>query len=100
MLKLTDYTSMIPPHAVAVVRDQEFNSQINHFVSYSGFTPLHYAVVMDDQRMVQLLLSHGADPTVENNRGLTPINYCTNEEMKTLLQEEAAKVKHITPFSL
>ena len=79
-------------HAVAIVRDQEFCSEINHFVSYSGFTPLHYAVVMDDKRMVHLLLEHGADPTVENNRGLPPINYCTNDAIQTLLEEYTAKV--------
>ena len=79
-------------YSVAAVRDNEFSSHINHFVNYSGFTPLHYAVVLDDQRMVQLLLSHGADPTVENSRGLAPIDYCTNEEMKALLHEHAAKV--------
>ena len=74
------------------MRDHEFSSHINHFVNYSGFTPLHYAVVLDDWRMVQVLLNHGADPTVENGRGLAPIDYCTNEEMKALLREYATKV--------
>ena len=74
------------------MRDHEFSSEINHFVSYSGFTPLHYAVAMDDLRMVEILLDGGADPTLENNRGLTPINYCTNEEMRTLLNLFTAQV--------
>lgn len=80
-------------YTVAIVRDQEFSSEINHFVSYSGFTPLHYAVIVDDERMVRLLLKHGADPTVENNRGLPPINYCTNEQIRALLKEYIAKVR-------
>jgi len=82
-----------PP--VTSVRDREFSSRINHYVSYSGFTPLHYAVVMEgeeDGGMVQYLLDHGADPTIENNRGLCPMKYCTSEETKNLLKKYAAKV--------
>ena len=77
---------------VVAVRDFEFSSHMNHFVSYSGFTPLHYAIISDDLAMVQLLLKNGADPAVENSQGLTPIHYCTNEEIKSLLQEYTTKV--------
>ena len=77
------------------MRDREFSSRINHYVSYSGFTPLHYAVVMEREEgaeMVQYLLEHGADPTVENNRGLCPMRYCISEETKSRLKKYAAKV--------
>ena len=81
-------------HTVASVRDREFSSKINHYVSYSGFTPLHYAVVMEEEggEMVRYLLDHGADPTTENNRGFCPIKYSTKEETRKLLQEYASQV--------
>ncbi len=34
----------------------------------------------------------GADPTVQNNRGCTPDDYCTNEEIKLLLEKSEIKV--------
>jgi ATP-dependent Clp protease ATP-binding subunit ClpB len=77
---------------VAMVRDRDFNDSINHFVSYSGFTALHYAVVVDDEKLIRYLLEHGADPTIENNRGLTPSRYCNNDTVKVLLEEYTAKV--------
>ena len=86
--------------AVAAVRDHEFSSYINHFVSYSGFTPLHYAVISDDIAIIRLLLSHGADPTVEDRRGLTPVDYCTNEDVRILLKDHAAQVSSLIYFPL
>ena len=75
-----------------MVRDREFSEHINHFASYSGFTALHYAVVVDDETLIRYLLEHGADPTLENNRGYRPINYCTNERARALLEEYTVKV--------
>ena len=51
-----DYHSTI----VADVRDKEFCSFINHYSNYSGFTPLHYAIIKDDERIVKYLLEHGS----------------------------------------
>ena len=65
---------------------------LNHHANYSGFTVLHYAVVLDDEAMLSYLLAHGADPTLENGRGLPPASYCTKEEMKARLTEAAEKV--------
>ena len=80
------------PTAVAIARDRDFSDSLNHYSSYSGFTALHYGVVMDDERLVRYLLEHGADPTIENNRGLMPGRYCNNERVLVLLEEYTAKV--------
>jgi cytohesin len=40
-----------------------------------GFTPLHQAVANGDAPMVELLLKHGADPSVASKRGVLPIAY-------------------------
>lgn len=41
------------------MRDNEFSSILNHSISYSGFTPLHYAVIVDDEYIVKYLLENG-----------------------------------------
>jgi hypothetical protein len=42
----------------------------------SGSTTLHYAVRRGDVDVVNILLSHGADPTIKNDLGKTPLDYC------------------------
>jgi len=87
--------SPLPPHPpppVSQIRDFEFCFYIDHYVSYSGFTPLHYAVLLDDPKVVSYLLENGADPTIENNRGLLPSDYSTNEVIIALLEKFAVKV--------
>ena len=78
--------------SVALIRDREFCSLINHHVSCSGFTALHYAIVIDNREVVECLLESGADPTIESHRGLTPSDYCTNQEILTLLQQHTVMV--------
>ena len=61
-LHYSDFTNFPLPRilvTVAMVRDRDFSSRINQFVSYSGFTPLHYAVVLEDHSMVKYLLEKG-----------------------------------------
>ncbi len=85
---------------MAKTRDSEFCSFISNYVSYSGFTPLHYAILGDDERIVKFLLDNGADPTLENNRGFTPSDYCTNEAIRSLLEEYTNKVGLILDVSM
>jgi len=42
----------------------------------SGSTALHYAVQRGDVDVVNILLSHGADPTIQNDLGKSPLDYC------------------------
>ncbi len=44
---------------VADIRDNEFCSWINQYVSYSGFTPLHYAILSDNESIIRYLLDNG-----------------------------------------
>ena len=41
-----------------------------------GSTALHYAVRRGDVDVVNILLRHGADPTIKNDLGKTPYDYC------------------------
>ena len=78
---------------VSHVRDMEFCSYIDHYQSYSGFTPLHYAVIADNIEVVRYLLEQGADPSIENNRGFLPEDYTTNEAIMELLKKSVIEVK-------
>jgi ankyrin repeat protein len=40
-----------------------------------GNTALHYCVKNNNEEMVKELLMHGADPTIKNNEGNTPLHY-------------------------
>ena len=78
--------------AVALIRDHEFCSLVNHHASCSGFTALHYAIIIDNREVVKCLLESGADPTIESHRGLKPSDYCNNQEILTLLHEHIVMV--------
>ena len=55
-----------------------------------GNTPLHYCVIYDRPECMRLLLRVGANPSIENNNGKTPLDiarerHCRNmEEMVSL----------------
>jgi len=57
-----------------------------------GYTPLHLAVksieALDSCRPVRALLIKGADPTIRDKKGKTPLDY-VNELHTTSLHEEA-----------
>ena len=93
--------TLLPPHlhffvlanAVIRIRDAEFSSDFNHKANFSGFTPLHYAVVTGNKKMVETLLSHGADPLIANSRGLLPQAYASSE-IAQFLKEKESKVSN------
>jgi hypothetical protein len=41
--------------------------------SYNGFTPLHFAAEEGHSAMVRMLLKFGADRTIKDSRGRTPL---------------------------
>ena len=53
---------------VIIKRVQGINDQQCH-----GWTPLHYAVECNSKPNIEVLLNHGADPTIANSAGLTPL---------------------------
>ena len=57
--------------------------------SFSGFTPLHYAVVTGNKKMLETLLSYGADPLIANSCGLLPQAYASSKIAELLKEKEA-----------
>ncbi|KAJ2530981.1 hypothetical protein EV175_007260, partial [Coemansia sp. RSA 1933] len=51
----------------------------------NGQTALHWACVRGNVDAVDLLVRAGADATVKNNKGQTPLDVCKNDSVRTLL---------------
>ena len=52
-----------------------------------GFTPIHEAAQKGRTQLCALLLAHGADPTLKNQEGQTPLDLCSADDVKCLLQD-------------
>jgi ankyrin repeat protein len=52
----------------------------------SGDTPLHWACADDRLNAVDLLLSSGADPSLKNARDETPLDLCTSDQTRSVVQ--------------
>ncbi|XP_061782623.1 poly [ADP-ribose] polymerase tankyrase-1-like [Nerophis lumbriciformis] len=50
-----------------------------------AFTPLHEAAQKGRTQLCALLLSHGADPTMKNQEGQTPLDLATADDIRALL---------------
>lgn len=53
----------------------------------NGVTPLHVAAAVGDHRAAVILLEHGADRLVRDNRGFTPIDWAAAYNNMMVLQE-------------
>jgi len=51
----------------------EAKCNVNH-INVDNFTPLHTACSLGNIKLIQLLLSFGADPTLKDARGKTPLD--------------------------
>ncbi|XP_055939910.1 caseinolytic peptidase B protein homolog isoform X1 [Argiope bruennichi] len=73
-------------------REEEFNERLNTRATFSNCTALHYAVLADEPQIVEVLLKNGANPTIRNDMGHTPIDYAKeNSRISKLLQTYTSK---------
>ncbi|KAG2172336.1 hypothetical protein INT43_004878 [Umbelopsis isabellina] len=62
-------------HEEANTRQSDFSPELLPYRDYRKFTALHYACIIQNPEMVELLLDHMADPTARTAHGLTPREY-------------------------
>ncbi|KAI8990078.1 P-loop containing nucleoside triphosphate hydrolase protein [Pilobolus umbonatus] len=62
-------------HQAANVRQVDFSEDLLPYRDYRDYTALHYAVIICNPKIVELLLNHLADPLARNSHGLTPREY-------------------------
>lgn len=63
-----------------------YGADVNVQERRDGFTPLMYAAIKDDQKMMRFLVSHGADPTAPDIDGYTTYHYLAARGNKTATQ--------------
>ncbi|XP_072281308.1 poly [ADP-ribose] polymerase tankyrase-2 isoform X2 [Pyxicephalus adspersus] len=62
----------------------KFNACVNATDKWA-FTPLHEAAQKGRTQLCALLLAHGADPTLKNQEGQTPLDLVTADDVRALL---------------
>ena len=70
---------------VMVLREEDFNSNLNLRSNFRGWTALHYAALADDLESTIILLEAGANPLKTNDYGRPPKNYARDPQIKKLL---------------
>ncbi|KAL1509132.1 hypothetical protein ABEB36_003919 [Hypothenemus hampei] len=89
--KRTARETGLHPVEVLMIRDEEFSSVLNNKATFRGFTALHYAVLVDNFRIVKLLVENGANPCLETEAGQKPIIYAKEGPLKEYLQGQTDK---------
>lgn len=73
---------------VMFMRDDDFSDRLHRNANFSGFTPLHYAVLGDSLACIRLLVNAGADPTLKDSSGHQAIEYAGSTNIKDFLQDK------------
>lgn len=61
------------PEVVEYLLDSKAEPNVQETFRFGSDSPLHDAVTLSSARMVKALLAHGADPDMQNQQGLTPL---------------------------
>ncbi|CAL8076884.1 unnamed protein product [Calicophoron daubneyi] len=65
----------------------EFSDFLNPSADFRGCTALHYAVLINDVELVNLLIQKGADVSIVNERGHRAIMYAKDDQVRTILEK-------------
>ena len=93
-----EYTpyNQLPSHELHVVNHQRLalNGNFKANADWRGFTPLHYAVLCDEEQLVKVLVEAGASVRATTQSGFLPIDLSDDKDIKNILKErEEAEIK-------
>ncbi|CAF0954338.1 unnamed protein product [Didymodactylos carnosus] len=81
-----------------ITREDEFSDRLptSTISTFKGFICLHYAVLLDNLSIIQVLIEHHADPLLANEEGHLPAVYAgsSSKECKDLILEYEKRHKH------
>lgn len=72
---------------------------VNSQHSLNHWTPLHWAAKANSLSCVRLLLNHGADPTITNDKGLLASDLASDPQCKELLSSASPIAVAIAPIA-
>lgn len=75
-----------------MIRDEEFSTILNNKATFRGFTALHYAAIANNFEIVKLLLSYGANPTLETEAGHKAFQYAKEGPIKQYIEQKTNEV--------
>lgn len=92
------YASASHLHLTECARLMLKRSADPNLVSPSGETPLHMAVDRGYADIAELLVGHGADPSIANMHQIYPVDLCKQDEtIRQLLEPETIKTERSLP---
>jgi len=88
---------MLRAAARLVVRSKVFTTKLLRRVAESsGLAALHYAARRGDVEIVELLMEHGASPSIKNDLGRDVLSYCESfPEIKGAIQRVKREAKRV-----
>ncbi|WP_341763650.1 ankyrin repeat domain-containing protein [Candidatus Tisiphia endosymbiont of Beris chalybata] len=97
LLHLSTNSKYIPPRLFSSFIDKLLDNGLNINNSFIDRTALHYATAKGNFAAVKLLLEKGADPTIPNKYGITPLDLAAtgkNPNIVKLLMEAMMKLNN------
>ncbi|CAF1158890.1 unnamed protein product, partial [Didymodactylos carnosus] len=83
-----------------ISRDDEFSDRLptSTISTFKGFTCLHYAVLLDNLSIIQILIEYNADPLLANEEGHLPSVYVgsSSNKCKDLILEYEKKAQKLS----
>eukprot|EP00127_Corallochytrium_limacisporum_P005060 Clim_evm15s198 gene=Clim_evmTU15s198 len=76
------------------IRINEFSKIVHPQTNTQGFTPLHYAVLSNEPRVVESLLAAGADPTMKDDEGHQALAYAEDSGVSSEGLKIAELLRH------
>ena len=94
-LKFGRLTCLVPPPPSLCVCDMQTDCMVD-VTAEIGHTPLHAAILKNHSRLVELLIGYGADPTIADEGGSTPLYFALDNEDLDAPSEDTPELNKVS----